>query len=84
MKANESVDKLFSDPFEPLWMKRQREAKEQEERERLELLTRHYTQRRPLSTDELQFNADRDWRTSAARSHLRIVARCHGSRYWNA
>lgn len=82
--AQESIDRLFAEPFEPLWMKWQREAAMQIEEEKRTLLLKHYTQRSGRYIDPIQVKSDEAWRIAAYRSYLRIASRCVGNVYMNA
>jgi hypothetical protein len=63
-RAAKSVNRLFNEPFEPLWMKRQREAKAVDEIQSLnDMLTRN------------SFN----WKASAQESRERISERFKSS-----
>ena len=72
--VKESVDRLFNEPFEPVWMKRQREAALQEWLERLNLCKVKRARRRRIITDPIEIA----WRREAEESHRRIMANCRG------
>jgi hypothetical protein len=61
--AKESIERLFNEPFEPAWMKRQREA-EQEDWARWKKV--------------LKEKADLQWKLEAEKSHQRIMKNCRG------
>jgi hypothetical protein len=73
-EARVSVDKLFAEPFEPLWVKWQREAALQEWLERLNLCKVKRARRRRIITDPIEIA----WRREADESHRRIMANCRG------
>jgi hypothetical protein len=56
----ESIERLFNEPFEPLWMQKQREAKKWAEREAIEAMLER---------------VERRWREKAAESRKRISAK---------
>lgn len=69
---NESVNRLFSEPFEPRWMRWAREAEEQAEDERLNLCrVKRAKHRRKANDDPIEAA----WRQSAYRSIKRISDR---------
>lgn len=64
--AQSSIDKLFAEPFTPVWMKRQEEAREQEAQEK-----------RDAWANVIKEYADLNWRLEAERSHRLILkTRC--------
>lgn len=60
-RVTSSIDKLFAEPFEPVWMKRKRLAEQ----------------------DVASAVIDDKYKSTAARSRLRIAAKCKGSKYQN-
>lgn len=65
-----SIDQLFAEPFEPRWMKWQRETKEMIELEE-----------RQKEQADFKRQIDALWRLDSARSTQRILERCVGHNY---
>lgn len=80
----QSIEKLFAEDFEPLWMTQQRDINRQNWLERLNLCkVKGRRSRRPrirrVVTDPIEIA----YRRSAEESHRRIMAKCKGVYYSN-
>lgn len=73
-EAEASVERLFNEPFEPLWLIRQREA---EEDARRELVLRRKAEKNKWRQTLID-RANELWRLEAEESHRRIMANCRG------
>lgn len=74
-----SINELFEEPFEPLWMKRAREAREQTDDEARRAGDKAYRYLHARESErsllrKLEDHVDKAWRRQAAESRRRIVA----------
>jgi hypothetical protein len=97
-EALESVDRLFNQPFEPIWMKWDREAKEMaatKEAKQIEKrlrqsaaasdrILRRLVRATPDLVEPIKDRVDKAWRISAQLSRERISTRCNGAHYCNS
>jgi hypothetical protein len=65
-KKKSSIDKLFAEPFKPVWMTRQRQADAHFARESTKLFLK---------------GIDDDYKLRALKSRQKIIARCDGNKY---